>query len=265
MNAEEQLVQSGGNHELAQWMSHVRLSCPYDDEPRTFLWNVQAAFNFPILYASSALLEEFVQKKQAQRVLFCSRDCCLWLPLHRTLFPTRDSVYLWTSRECCRRGSPAFISYIDRLWNDDAVLADITGGGSAIQGMRPKTDRFVPKAFVTFLLDRPNRRAVDLSQLDVGRAVNFSELPIVDNTHFEMANYALHGQVNDVDEQGQAVMAAYEHDPALVRVAHEAMAVAIRGLPLFRLENPAMIIKRGLSMLQLHGPQLRRLFPNHGR
>src|SRR3990167_3642924 len=78
----EEAVMKLGQGELACLMRALRLQNPYPPlSPEYLLWNEQCQLNVPVLLQASLYLNDFCQKHQKKRILFTSRDGCLWIQL----------------------------------------------------------------------------------------------------------------------------------------------------------------------------------------
>jgi len=128
----EQELQQMGGHELASLMRALRLQNPYSlQSPEYLLWNEQVKINVPILIQASLYLHDFCKANKKKRILFTSRDGCLWIQLFRALYPEYESIYFHTSRAVYSAASPSFVAYVRGLYTEESVIVDLYGSGNS--------------------------------------------------------------------------------------------------------------------------------------
>ncbi|MBI3508812.1 MAG: hypothetical protein HY069_04195 [Chlamydiia bacterium] len=125
--AEQQMVQLD-HLELAYLMRALRLQNPYS-APYDALWNDQCQLNVPFLVHASLFLNDFCQKHKKKRVLFTTRDGCLWIQIFQALFPQYESHSFHSSRHVYMHPSPAYIEYVKSLYSEEALIVDCDGEG----------------------------------------------------------------------------------------------------------------------------------------
>lgn len=105
---------------------------PYNPNSVEFLlWQEQVKYNVPLLIHASLYLDKFCEKHKKRRVLFTSRDGCLWIKLFRKLYPQYESIYFFSSRFLYSFPTPGFIEYIKSVYSDDALIVDVQGTGES--------------------------------------------------------------------------------------------------------------------------------------
>jgi predicted HAD superfamily hydrolase len=99
LSRSEKALMTLGQLNLACLMRALRLQTPYPPLfPEYLFWNDQCQINVPTLLEASLYLNDFCQKHHKKRILFTSRDGCLWIQLFKTLYPHYDSIYFHASR-----------------------------------------------------------------------------------------------------------------------------------------------------------------------
>jgi len=195
---------SSGLHDLARIIRRARLSTWSEDPAIRQLQLIQIRFNFPILLLSSILLTRFLHAKKAGSVLFCSRDCRLWSELFgvvkKQMGAEANELYFYTSRQARIKASPSYRRYAASALRDDAVVVDICGSGWSLSHLMQNLGIRAPLFFLQRLpkIDdyekmRPTPNGLEMQAIVDGIVAPGS------NDFLEMANYADHPQVVDVD------------------------------------------------------------------
>lgn len=126
----EQKAFQMGNRNLAYLMQALRLQNPYPvNSPEYAIWNEQSQVNIPILIECSLFLDDFCKAHKKKRVLFSSRDCCLWKLLFEKMFPQYETIYFHTSRHVYLNPSSSYIEYARSVYSEDCVIVDGQGSG----------------------------------------------------------------------------------------------------------------------------------------
>jgi len=188
---------------LAQIVRQARLSTWHDDPVMRQLQLIQSRFNFPILLLSSILLARFLAANKIQNVLFCSRDCNLWIDLFRAVrqqigVETGES-YFYTSRLARMKSSPSYRRYAEQALKGGSLLVDVCGTGWSLshmlRGLGVQTPVFfihhLPKTDVYEQM-RPTPEGMTVHSVMKGWPAG------VNNQYLEAANYADHPQIVDV-------------------------------------------------------------------
>ena len=186
-----------------QIVRQARLSSWDDDPTMRQLQLIQSRFNVPILVLSSILLARFVAANRIDNVLFCSRDCNLWLDLF-ALVKTQMGIsaneqYFYTSRQARMKASPSYRRYATEMLQGNAMVVDICGTGWSLSHLMQTVGRSAPIFFIHQLpkIDdyekmRPTPEGIPVHSLVEGDFAGNG------NVHVEMCNYANHPQVVDV-------------------------------------------------------------------
>lgn len=187
LSAEEQFFFDLGHKDLSYLCRAVRLSNPYvPGSTPWLLWNDQCKYNIPILIQASIFLHAFCQTHRKSRILFTSRDCCLWIQVFRQLFPNYDSVYFHASRHTYRFPTSSYIEYVRDVYTDDSVIVDGHGKGRSSE---------------LFFQNALHREHIYLSIINTGlkhHAIVRSEILV---EQIEMLNYDTCGTLVDVKEE----------------------------------------------------------------
>lgn len=194
-----------GQEALAYIMRTLRLQNPYPPQsPEHQLWNDQCQINIPLLVHASLYLDEFCKKKKKKRVLFTSRDGCLWIQLFQKLFPDYESIYFHSSRYMYAFPSESFIEYVRDLYTDEALIVDSHGSGISC---------------TQFFQQHFKKRPLYLSIVNNKKTQH--AILRVDGLHetVEKLNYDLVGTLYDV-RNGQPLRSKIEYDPRFVKPSH---------------------------------------------
>lgn len=120
-----------GQPDLAYLMRALRLQNPYAiDSVEHLLWNEQSQINIPILIQCSLYLDEFCKTHQKNRILFSSRDSCLWIKIFEEMFPHYTSIYFHTSRQAYRHPNSSYIEYVHSIYTEETIIVDGQGSGN---------------------------------------------------------------------------------------------------------------------------------------
>lgn len=118
--------------ELPHLMQALRLQNPYPlDSPEHLLWNDQSQLNIPLLIQASLYLDTFCKLYNKKRILFSSRDCCLWIKLFKTLYPQYESIYFHASRHTYALPSKSYLEYVQSLYTQDSLIVDVHSSGNS--------------------------------------------------------------------------------------------------------------------------------------
>jgi hypothetical protein len=149
--------------------------------------------------------------------------------------------------------------YLNQHYRAGDCFVDLASSGRSLKAAVPALGAKNPHLFLLILLDNWK---VDLGPIHCASASSHRQAP-VDNTYLEMLNYALHRQVNDVDEHGQPIYdEAEEYDFGLARVGHEALEVALQGLPALS-GDLAAVVHCAAQRIHDQGTWLESVFPGH--
>ncbi len=192
-----------GLRDLAQIIRRGRLSHWHGNTTIRQLQVMQSSFNFPILALSSILLARFIAANGIRNVLFCSRDCNLWLEIFRVVCEKMNvqanARYFYTSRQARLKSSPSYLRYAGEMLASDSVVVDVCGTGWSLAQMMQKLGVQVPLYFIHQLPKRADYEK--LRPTPEGVAVHSIVKPEsagVANNFIEMTNYADHPQIDDV-------------------------------------------------------------------
>jgi hypothetical protein len=198
----------------------VRLQNPYDPgTPERAAWDAQAA-NVAFLWAAAASVRHFAQETGHSRVLFVSRSALTLGDVFAAFYPEVPSGTFHASRQVYRSPSSSFLAYARRELRPGTLLVDLHGSGASWAAFREASGIDAMCVMVLGVAGFRRRRRMLVPQLSEAATAG-------DGTSIEVANYALAGRVIDV--VGDRVERdELEYDPALVQVAHAAIASATR-------------------------------------
>ena len=132
-NVVEQTFMQAGLRELALLCREARLASWHEDPAVRALQVVQTSLNFPLLLLASIALARRAKALGSTSLLFCSRDCNLWLPLfdalQRTMGSAFETSYFLTSRLARKQGSEAYLRYARERLHPGALVVDLCGTG----------------------------------------------------------------------------------------------------------------------------------------
>ncbi len=192
-----------GLSDLAQIIRQGRLASWHDDTTIRQLQRIQTSFNFPILLLSSILLSRFVAANDIKNVLFCSRDCNLWIDIFRVI-RTKLGVeatehYFYTSRQARMKPSESYLRYAGELLQGGGLVVDICGTGWSLSHLMQALGSHAPLYFLHHLPKRADYERMRPTPEGIGvHSIVEQGATGVANNFIEMANYADHPQIADV-------------------------------------------------------------------
>jgi hypothetical protein len=239
-----------GHFELSCLMRAVRLQNPFPTASKEYLiWNEQSQINIPLLVAASLYLHEFCQKHGKNRILFTSRDGCLWIQIFQILFPQYESIYFHASRYTYIHPTPSYIDYVKSVYTNESVIVDAHGRG------------FSCSQFFKRLKLKPTYLAIVNSGKKYHGILRTHELC----EQIEQLNSDLTGTLYDV--QGNvALRTDPEYDLRYIRPIHQCIAKCKELLPQYSLEpfdmrimqwayqamNSGLVIEKVISHARYH-------------
>ncbi len=215
-SAYEQKMLALGQETLACIMRTLRLHNPYlPQSPEHLLWNDQCQINVPLLIHASLYLNEFCKRKKKKRVLFTSRDGCLWIQIFQKLFPDYESIYFHSSRYGYIFPTKSFIEYVRDLYTDEALIVDSHGSGISC---------------TQFFKQHMKKHPIYLSIVNNKKTQH--AILRVDGRHeaVEKLNYDLIGTFYGMDQR-QPLRCKLEYDPRFVEPSHRCIKQCISILP----------------------------------
>jgi hypothetical protein len=188
---------------LALLVREARLRSHHEDPLLRGLQRIQIEINLPILILSTIQLCRVAHDVGADRLLFCSRDCDLWLELYRVMAPIAGAQmaaeYYYTSRIARTDASSDMLAYSRACLGDRALVVDACGTGWSLShlfaklGMRDRHAFFIHHCAPLALYED---KAPTPQTCIIHTAICPAE-PIA-NVAIEMVNTAEHGSVIDV-------------------------------------------------------------------
>jgi len=199
----ESWLAQNGLPNLALAVREARLRTAHSDPALRSLQRIQIEINLPILLLASVQLARVAREAEAERLLFCSRDCELWLELWRVLGArtgvATESIYFLTSRRARRTASSDYLAYARSLLDKRALVVDICGTGWSLSHLFETLGLSGRHAFVihhTQPLAMYEQQAPTPGTCTHHAAMK-PEQPIP-NVAIELINTAEHGSVIDV-------------------------------------------------------------------
>lgn len=190
---------------LIELLRALSLQNPYEPKSVEFvLWQEQVKYNVPFLIHASLYLDEFCKKHKKRRVLFSSRDSCLWIKIFKRLFPKYESIYFFASRFLYSFPTPGFIEYVKNVYSSDAVIVDVNGTGDPAAHFFQSTFQTCP-TYLLILGSGKNNFAMMRKEVRIDGV--------------EKMNYDLAGALYDV-QGGEAMRANPEYSLKWVIPSH---------------------------------------------
>jgi glycosyltransferase involved in cell wall biosynthesis len=188
---------------LSLFVREARLRTWNEDPAFRDLQKIQVQLNLPILLLSSIQLLRVVRETDADRLLFCSRDCDLWLELFRALAARIgigiETTYFYTSRIARMKASPDYLSYTRKTLGARGLIVDACGTGWSLShlfqalGMEGQHGFFIHRSRPVAEFERH----APTPQTCTFHTVIHPDRPIL-NIGIELINTAEHGSVMDV-------------------------------------------------------------------
>lgn len=225
-NAIEQTLLDIGLRDLATICRETRLAS-WDERSHVHALQVsQADFNFPILVLASLALSRFAERAGLTSLLFCSRDCNLWLPLFRVV--ARDvglqceTDYFYTSRITRTAPSEDYLFYAKKCMTERTAIVDLCGTGWSLSHL---ADSLGAGEQVLFFLHRLpqvalyERRAPTPATCRIAALLEDGD-PKCNHVALEMSNYAEHGMVVDMRRVEDAAIPVFAPDGRPTEISH---------------------------------------------
>jgi hypothetical protein len=248
------------SEDLAWWVRKHRLEHVWDEAGTEHLEFIQISLNFPMLFAMSHLLDDYLRYFQVGKPLFMSRDTQMLQKMWQKLNPAKSSEYLYVSRECLRGSSENYFKYLNSRLNANTVMVDLASSGGSLKKALPRLSETNPKLWTLIFLPAFK---VDTTGIDL-KYVTTNNKTLINNTHLEMLNYADHWHVGDVDKMGKPVFdQEREYDMNLVMKYHGIFSKMVQDIPTGSLINAKDLVSHILPWIHAEGNYLRRLFPMH--
>lgn len=209
----EDTLNQVGLRDLALLCREARLTTWHDDPTLRNLQLVQVSLNLPILMLASVRLARLARKLDSRRILFCSRDGNLWLPLFDAMLAKMglafDTRYFLTSRVARKTGSEDYLAYAQQEFGSHPIVVDLCGTGWSLAHLASRLDRrdldvfFIDRCPPLSLFEQASRTP-DCCRFHT----MFEERPPVTNIPLELANAAAHGMVVDMRRTAGAFVPA---------------------------------------------------------
>jgi hypothetical protein len=251
-----------GVRDLAELLREARLATWEAEGAARRLQLVQIQLNFPILLLSSLALMRLTREVGASHLLFSSRDCHMWLDLHRALAARTGKAeapaeYFFTSRRARTEPSWDYLDYARKSLGDRGLMVDVCGSGWSTALLFDRLGLSDRHIFLMHHIATPDAYTRKAQAPDVHHvhAVVGPAAPSVNNMILELCNTADHGSVRDVARVAGAWLPHFEPDlrpePIRRRAADQAryFATAVGLLKDARLDH----------VLALSTPEIERL------
>ncbi len=188
---------------LSLFIREARLRTWHEEPSFRNLQKIQVQLNLPILLLSSIQLLRVATEVSADRLLFCSRDCDLWLELFRGLAARMkssiDTAYFYTSRIARMKASADYLAYCRSMLGEHGLIVDACGTGWSLSHLLRALD--MPQRDVFFIhkcepLDLYEEHAPTLQTCRFHTVIHPDRK--IPNIGIELINTAEHGSVEDV-------------------------------------------------------------------
>lgn len=244
------------SEDVAWWVRNHRLQLAETEPTSAKLHLFQVECNAPLLLAACQELHDYVKKHKFTRVLFLSRDCCLFRRLWKRLHPDIASGYIYSSRDCWRTGSEGYANYLRTQMGLETVcfvdLATTTRSmtiGSSKMGLGRLclyTPLFLDtKQFTSVLYESSSRQA------------------LFNNTYLEMLNYDQMWHVKDVVDGKPIFDDEGEYDMHLVEGCHQVFDEMVKDAPTTPIRDAAEVIKYAAQRIAADNRFFLDTFPGH--
>jgi hypothetical protein len=122
-----------GLGDIALVLREARLRSTAPDPLARRLQLIQIQINAPLLLLASIAVHRLACRLGAERILFASRDCNLWLSLFTAMAPAFsepvEAEYFYTSRRARIDPSYAYLGYAAERLGESGLLVDLCGTG----------------------------------------------------------------------------------------------------------------------------------------
>lgn len=214
----EQWLLGLGLHDLAGVLREARLRTWHENPVLRRLQLTQVQLNLPILILSSLRLARLADRLGAERILFASRDCNMWLALFQamagSLNASCEPVYFYTSRHARLNASDDYLQYARDALAKRSIIADVCGTGWSMSNLLATLNLSDQCLFFTHWM-QVTESYLAHSPLQATCTVDAVVQPSregVSNVHLEMCNYAEHGSVKDVKLIAGAAVPVFDAD-----------------------------------------------------
>jgi len=179
---------------------------------------LQASLNFPILTLASIALARLAKREGLESLLFCSRDCNLWLPLFRSMAQSLgfegQANYFYTSRLTRTKPSADYLAYARENVKPGVAVVDICGTGWSLAHLFQNLG--LDGQHLVFLHKLPPvdlyEKAAPTPPTSISHALLGSTDERCDHVVLEMSNYAEHGMTLDVRRIGESFVPVFAQD-----------------------------------------------------
>ena len=162
---------------------------------------LQIGINIPILMMAATAIHHLAQTQQADRILFCSRDCYYMFRIHQALFGGQPgsvpAAYFYTSRHARVKASPAYLAYVRQMVSDRSLVVDLCGTGWSLGELYAKAGLQPMTMLMNYM---PGSKMYDgMGERKPIDKIHFLNHDIdANNAILEALNYTDHGMVEDV-------------------------------------------------------------------
>jgi hypothetical protein len=156
-SALENLLIKYDYNKIADLMKHVRLSNPHKNPIKHRMWFEQCQYNIPLLIFASIQLNNICCKNKFKRLLFSTRDCCLWIKIFNQMYKGVKTVYFHTSRNIYYNPTDDYIKYIKDLYNANSIIIDLHATGKSLSYFFDKHTDTIPDVFFLYYIKAKNR------------------------------------------------------------------------------------------------------------
>lgn len=207
---------------LACLMRSLRLHNPYSPpEHEYLLWNEQVELNVPLLIQASLFLHQFCQKEKKERILFTSRDGCLWIKIFQKLYPQYESIYFHSSRHAYLFPSKSYVDYVQSLYTEETAIVDLNGRGRSCALFFEKHLKKTPVYLALINSETKHHAILRKEQAHPG---------------VEHMNYDFVGALYDVQE-GEPLRSKPEYDLKYIQPSHACISKCVELLSRYSFDS----------------------------
>jgi len=254
-------VYASESEDLAWWVRNHRLQLPSSEPSEFRLAMLQVECNAPLLLAACQDLHDCVTEHGFTKVLFLSRDCCLFSMMWKQLHPDMAAEYIYSSRDCWRGASGGYQEYLTSKMHGHEKTTSFVDLATSTQSMAIGASKMGlgrPCVYTPFHLDNMERRPT----VHVNASIKQSDVA-VENTYLEMLNYDRMWHVADVAGGKPVFEDEGEYDMQFVEGCHRVFESMVKDAPATRIKNPAMVIEYAAKRIAAESGFLLGTFPGH--
>jgi hypothetical protein len=175
--------------EIANIFRTFRLLNPYPEGSNEFIiYNEQISSNIPILCFFAKDLHNIYLSENIDKLLLCTRDCCLIYKLLNLLYPSINKVTFYSSRILSYSNNEEYFNYVKNICTESSLVVDIWGTYQSGHSLFSKLFKKLPRMHflnICYSIKRTNNyKNLTYSSKDM-------------DVYLEMLNYDINGSIID--------------------------------------------------------------------